>query len=213
MTGESVKRIEGSVSPDSSVEQTSVTLLERIRARDRSAWEKFVQLYTPLVWRWCRQRGLQEADAHDVGQEVFSTVAAAIGKFQRARPGDTFRGWLRVVTRNKVNDFLQKRLEEQPGEGGSDAARLLRAQAEAEPISSEAEAEQADRALVYQRAVEILLADVEERTRQAFWRVVVAGHEPGDVARELGMSVNAIYVLKSRLLRRLREEFAGCVDW
>jgi RNA polymerase sigma-70 factor (ECF subfamily) len=200
------------VNPEGAGDATSVTLLERVRARDQAAWERFVHLYTPLVYRWCRQAGLQEADAADVGQEVFRAVAGAIAQFRRDRPGDTLRGWLYVITRRKLHDFARREGGACHGAGGSDAQRRLQQLAEAESDPASADTEHEDQRLVCRRAMEILLADCEERTRQAFWRVVVEGQPAAGVAQDLGLTVNAVYVLKSRLLRRLREEFAGCLE-
>jgi RNA polymerase sigma-70 factor (ECF subfamily) len=198
------------VKQDVGADSTSVTLLERIRARDRAAWERFVHLYSPLVYRWCRQAGLQEADAADVGQDVFRAVAGAIANFHRDQEGDTFRGWLRVITRNKLHDFARREPNACRGAGGSDAQRQLKQLADADP--SEPDTEHEDKLLLCRRAMELVLGDCEERTRQAFWRVVVEGQAVADVAGDLDLTPNAVYLLKSRLLRRLREEFAGCVD-
>src|SRR5690348_3168781 len=83
---------------------TSRSLLERLQANDEAAWTRLVVLYSPLVLDWCRRWGLQEHDAADVFQEVFQAVAGHIARFRKERHGDTFRGWLRVITRNKVHD-------------------------------------------------------------------------------------------------------------
>ena len=88
---------------------TRSSLLIRIRDHhDNTAWSEFVEIYAPLIHRFGIRRGLQDADAADIGQEVFRTVATRIGSFQHGRSGDTFRGWLRTITRNKVGDFLRR---------------------------------------------------------------------------------------------------------
>src|SRR5947209_3757789 len=81
---------------------TPVSLLERVRAHETGAWRRLVELYQPLVGSWCARAGLRGADAEDVGQEVFAAAAAGLDGFRRDRPGDTFRGWLRGITRNHV---------------------------------------------------------------------------------------------------------------
>lgn len=197
------------VNPGVGSPPTSITLLERVRARDQKAWERFVHLYSPLVYDWCRQAGLQEADAADVGQEVFRAVAGAIGGFRHDRQGDTFRGWLRTITRNKVHDFRRRCQAECPGTGGSDAQQRLQEIEEQQSSNSDEAGAAKERLLVYRRIVELVLADNEERTRQVFWRVVVEQQQPADVAGDLGISVNAVYLAKSRVLRRIREELAG----
>jgi RNA polymerase sigma-70 factor (ECF subfamily) len=204
VTGSDVKQSGG---PDS----TSSTLLARVRNRDQAAWDRLVRLYSPLVYRWCRRAGLQEADAADVGQEVFRAVARGVGEFRHDREGDSLRAWLRVITRNKVCDFTRRQADQCNAVGGSDAQHRLEGVA-ADEATTAAGSEEDDRLLIYRRAVELLLSECEERTRQAFWRVVVERQAPADVAADLGLSLNALYLLKSRLLRRLREEFAGCID-
>src|SRR5690349_19326563 len=80
---------------------TPLSLLNRVRANDSAAWQRLIDLYRPLVLFWCGRRGLQGPDAEDIAQEVFAASAAGLGSFRRDRLGDTFRGWLRGITRNK----------------------------------------------------------------------------------------------------------------
>jgi RNA polymerase sigma-70 factor, ECF subfamily len=188
---------------------TSTSLLERVQAKDQAAWERLVHLYSTLVYRWCRQAGLQEADAADVGQEVFQAVYRGIAKFHRDRAGDSFRGWLHAITRNKLRDFARHHRAEECGAGGSEAQTRLQQVEDDSPANAGDATDQDDKLTVYRRAVELILADYEERTRQAFWRVMVEQQRPADVARDLGMTTNAVYLAKSRILRRIRDEFAG----
>ena len=109
----------------SSSSSTHRSLLQRARGRDPAAWERMVALYGPLVLGWCRGWGLREDDAADVFQEVFQAVAAHLAGFHRDRAGDTFRGWLRTITRNKVNDHYRRRRREPPAVGGSEARDRL----------------------------------------------------------------------------------------
>src|SRR5205809_484580 len=104
---------------------TQRSLIQRARDRDADAWERLVTLYAPLVFGWCRGWGLHREDAADVFQEVFQSVAMHLGEFRRDRSGDTFRGWLRTITRNKVNDLFRRREREPSGVGGSEARDLL----------------------------------------------------------------------------------------
>jgi RNA polymerase sigma-70 factor (ECF subfamily) len=96
----------------------SSSLLERVRARDPQAWERLACLYGPLVYGWARQQGLQDADAGDVVQEVFGTVAARIADFRRDGPGASFRGWLWTITRNKLGDHFRRRASRPQAAGG-----------------------------------------------------------------------------------------------
>src|SRR5437016_62499 len=78
---------------------TPLSLLERVRAHNPEAWHRLFQLYQPLVLSWCLHSGVNATDAEDVAQEVFAAAAAALDRFHRDQPGDTFRGWLRAITR------------------------------------------------------------------------------------------------------------------
>jgi RNA polymerase sigma-70 factor (ECF subfamily) len=186
-------------------------LLEQVKCRDTAAWQRLVHLFSPLVYRWCRQAGLQEADAADVGQEVFKSVFGAIDSFRHDRDGDTLGGWLRTITANKVRDFQRKLAKQDRGVGGSDAQRQLRHIAEDKLPGSDEDSLREDSLLLYRRAVEMILAGCEEQTRQVFLRVVIERQAAAAVAREMGITVNAVYLAKSRVLRRIRQEFAGVV--
>src|SRR5947209_2688202 len=106
-------------------ESTSVSLLDRVRDRDTQAWRRLLHLYGPLVVRWCGHRGVWGQDADDIQQEVFHAVATGLEAFHRDRPGDTFRGWLRGITRHKLLDHFRRRQNQPEAQGGTDAHRRL----------------------------------------------------------------------------------------
>lgn len=196
-----------------SASATSRSLLERVRAADAKAWDRLVGLYAPLVLHWCRMRGLQEQDAADVFQEVFFSVARHIGDFRKQQPGDTFRGWLRTITGNKVIDHLRRR-QRHPGEGVGGSEALDRLDMLPSPLSPEEASvveSRAERGL-FQRALDIVRGEFEPRTWQAFWKVAVEDRLANDVAHELGMSPGAVRVAKSRVLQRLREELGDLMN-
>lgn len=201
---------DASVEINEALGRTSSSLLDRIKNQDQDAWRRLVHLYSPLVYSWCRRAGLQEADAADVGQDVFRKVAESIASFHHDQPGDSFRGWLRTITRTRVVDHQRRQGRTVPALGGSDAQALL-AEFPDRPEDSVATDEE-DRHLLHRRAVDLVLENCREETRQAFWRVVVAGQPAAEVAQALGMTVNAVYVAKSHILRKIREEFAQIVD-
>ena len=107
------------------VSSTSTSLLERVKAQDPKAWKRLVALYGPLVYDWCRQSGLHGEDAADIGQEVFGSVAAKVAEFRRDRPGDSFRGWLWTITRNKIRDPFRQQQGRAQAQGGTDAQQRL----------------------------------------------------------------------------------------
>jgi len=185
---------------------TSRSLLDRVRADDAVAWSRLVGLYAPLVFYWCRRADLQEEDAADVLQEVFLAVATHLSGFHKDRPGDTFRGWLRVITQHKILDLFRRRQREPVGVGGSVAAdRLADMPAPLGPEEQGAADHRAERSLLF-RSLDFLRDEFEPKTWQAFWKTVVDDRAAKDVAEELGMSPGAVRVCKSRVLQRLRQE-------
>ena len=184
---------------------TSRGLVERACAHDPAAWARMVTLYAPLVLSWCRQWGLREEDAADVFQDVFHAVAVHIAGFRGDRAGDTFRGWLRTITRNKVHDAFRRRRREPPGVGGSEAQAFLSLLPETVPPDDDDSGDVAVSALM-RRGLELIRGEFEVRTWQAFWQTAVEGRAAKDVAEELGMSGGAVRVAKSRVLHRLRAE-------
>jgi RNA polymerase sigma-70 factor (ECF subfamily) len=184
-------------------------LLIRVKAKDQEAWRRLVLLYGPLVSRWCKKFGLQDADAADVGQEVLRTVAESIDGFHHDQNGDSFRGWLYSVTYTRVLDHQRKHARAANGVGGSEAqAQML----EIPDCYADSGTVEEDRHILVRRAVDMVLDDCKEEIRQAFLRVVIAGQDPDDVARDLGLTRNAVYLAKSRILRRIREEFAQLIN-
>jgi len=189
----------------SSSTRTHRSLLERARARDQAAWERMVALYAPLVLSWCRGWGLKEEDSADVFQDVFQAVATHLNGFRRERSGDTFRGWLRIITRNKVNDLYRRRQREPEGVGGSEAQSILVQVAEAGTTETSEFVEEAENALLH-RALESIRSEFEPRTWEAFWQTAVDGRAAIDVAADLSMTPGAVRVAKSRVLHRLRTD-------
>jgi RNA polymerase sigma-70 factor, ECF subfamily len=188
---------------------TSRSLLERVKADDESAWETLVTLYGPLVYRWIRRWDLPEHEAADVFQDVFGALAKHIAGFRKENAGDTFRGWLRRITDNKVRDHFRTLGRQPGGEGGTEAQLRLASlpeQVSREGDSSGSEHEQAG---LLRAAVELIRGEFETPTWQAFWLTAVEAKSPVEVAGELGMSAGAVRVAKSRVLKRLREELGG----
>ncbi len=191
--------------PDSS-SATSRSLLERLKADDPAAWDRLVVLYTPLVFAWCRRWDLQDQDVSDILQEVFGTVIKSIGTFRKEQAGDTFRGWLRTVTQNKVRDHFRRLGREPAGVGGTDALlRLSQVPVPPTPDLASSGGESAEQ-IVFFHALELIRTEFEERTWLAFWRTAIEDQAAKDVAADLAMSPCAVRVAKCRVLQRLREE-------
>jgi RNA polymerase sigma-70 factor (ECF subfamily) len=189
---------------------TPLSLLERARGRDEGAWGRLVDLYRPLVLAWCGRAGLRGADAEDVAQEAFAAAAAGLAGFRRDRPGDTFRGWIRGITRNQALLFFRKNRGRPQAAGGSEALAAL--QGVADPSDGSADGEAAEVDLLYRRALEQVRGEFEERTWRAFWRTTVEGRPPAALAEELGMTAAAVRQAKSRVLRRLKREMGELLE-
>src|SRR5262245_52679364 len=103
-----VRDLPGSDSGAQPSSATSRSLLAQVQANEGQAWDRLVNLYAPLVFHWCHARGLQDQDIADVLQEVFRAVVARVNDFRKERTGDTFRGWLRRITQNKLHDHFRR---------------------------------------------------------------------------------------------------------
>lgn len=192
---------------------TSLSLLERVKSGVDGAWEKLIDLYGPMVFGWGLRAGLQRADAADVAQDVFAAVARSIAGFRRDRPGDSLRGWLFAIARNKIRD--RHATETVTGVGGSDLQHHLATVAahdadDADDSENAARLEETQ--AVYRRVIALVRASFEPRTWEAFWKVTVEDQCPADVAAALGVSRNAVYVATARVRQRLRAEFAALAD-
>jgi RNA polymerase sigma-70 factor (ECF subfamily) len=185
---------------------TSASLIDRVRRLEPEAWRRLCAIYGPLVYRWARVAGLQDADAADVGQEVFRTVAARIGTFEQRDGDGSFHGWLRTITRHKLGDWLRRRASRPPG--GGDGVVSWNQVPEVLPDADPTEAGfDADRLLLH-RTLRTLRAEFEPATWQAFWMATVEERPVDLIAEELGLSRAAVRQAKYRVLRRLRLEVA-----
>lgn len=182
---------------------TPVSLLMRVQREGRAEdWSRLVDLCSPLLYAWAQRRGLAENDAADLVQEVFAILVRKLPAFEYD-PRKTFRGWLRTVARNKWCE-MQRRRSETP----ADADELNRSLADDPDPYWEVEF----REHLVARALEIMRSQFQPVTWQACCEHVVSGRTAAEVARELGISEGAVYVAKSRVLRRLRQELDGLLD-
>ncbi|HEV3258519.1 MAG TPA: sigma-70 family RNA polymerase sigma factor [Gemmataceae bacterium] len=185
---------------------TRASLLVRLRdPRDERAWAEFTEIYAPLIYRLARRRGLQDADAADLGQEVFRAVARAIERqaFDPAR--GSFRGWLFRIARNLVVNFLIGRERQPRGTGDTDMQALLEAQPAPAPEDSALFDAEYRRQLLYWAADQVR-GQFSDLTWQAFWQTGVEGRGAREVADALGTTVGTVYHYKSRVMARLRQK-------
>ncbi|MCA9166655.1 MAG: sigma-70 family RNA polymerase sigma factor [Planctomycetales bacterium] len=183
---------------------TSASLLERLCAEpDAAAWERFVQLYTPLLFYWTLSSGLARHDAEDLVQDVFEVLLRKLPEFQYdASKG--FRNWLRTITMNKWRDSQRR------------AAKRIQAKSIDDMGECDWElpelTEQEYRQGLTDRALQLVAPEFTSTTWTAFRKTAIEGLDPAEVATELGISRNAVYVARSRVLGRLRKELAGLLD-
>ncbi len=182
---------------------TRISLILRLpRSADAAAWREFVELYEPLILRFARRRGLQEADAQDLVQRVFTSVAGAVDRWHPDANRGRFRAWLFRIARNHLINQTQLRSRERPV-GGSTQVRRLLSEADARR-TEDGDIETEYRRAVFESAAARVKRTVQPATWSAFWETMVEGRTCESVAEELDMSVGAIYVARSRVVARLR---------
>src|SRR5262249_45868833 len=183
---------------------TRPSLLARIKnTGDRQAWSEFVDISAPLIYGFAQKRGLQEADAADLTQEVLGAVAQSAARLEYDPARGTFRGWLFTVVRNELSNFGAARRRHQPGSGDTDLKRRL--EQEPAPMADEAAAWESDyERQLFALACEHVRRDFQASTWQAFWRTAIQGASGKKVAGDLGMSTAAVYLAKRRVIARLQ---------
>jgi RNA polymerase sigma-70 factor (ECF subfamily) len=184
---------------------TPPSLLERLRRTpEGEAWGKFVDMYTPLLFAWTRRLGLDVHDAADLVQDLFAVLVERLPSFQYDE-GRSFRAWLKTILLNRWRNWQRKRATER----------------RAEPFDPDALAKESDlpeleeaeyRERLVHRALELLQTEFQPVTWKACWEFVVCDRPAAEVAAELGITPNAVYLAKSRVLRRLREELHGLLE-
>jgi RNA polymerase sigma-70 factor (ECF subfamily) len=192
--------------------ETSVSLLERLRLHpDAPAWQRLVDLYTPLIRAWLQRYGVQPADADDLVQEVMGVLIRELPGFEHERRTGSFRRWLRSITVNRLRAFWRARRGRPISVGGSDFGRLLSELEDPESgLSRDWDVEHDCH--VARRLLELIESEFEPATWQAFHMLVMEGKPTAAVAAKLGVSANSVRIAKSRVLSRLRQEMHGLVE-
>ena len=187
------------------VPQTQPSLLIRLKdARDREAWERFVDLYAPLVFGFVRKRGLQEADASDLTQDVLRQVAASAKSLVYDPRRGSFRAWLFTVVRNRLTDHFRAAQRRESASGDSSQWQAVLERFVTPDDSAEWDAEY-ERQL-FHFAARLVRGDFSEVTWQAFWQTAVEGRDGKGVGGELGLTTAAVYLAKGRVMTRLKEQ-------
>lgn len=187
-----------------SVTTTSPTLLDLAAGGDAEAWTRLTSLYGPLVFYWAQKQGLSNADAADVLQEVFTSLARNLERFEQRTSG-SFRGWLWVMTRNQLTDYFRRRSRNVQAAGGTGAWQQLAAYAESLPDDPTEFTEPGQLNALHHRGLEIVKSEFEQRSWSIFERVVIDDISTAEVATEFNITANSVRQTKSRILRRLRQ--------
>ena len=191
------------------IPETRASLLIRLRnPRDQSAWSSFLQIYQPLIFRLIRQKGVQDADASEVTQDVLLAVAGAISRWESDSSRGSFRGWLATITRNLVVNYLIRQSRHPRGTGDDQFRKWLEERPDPASVESRFYDREEEKQL-FLWAADQIRTDFKEVTWQAFWRTAVEGREVEIVARELGVTTGIVYVSRSRVMKRLRECVQG----
>jgi RNA polymerase sigma-70 factor (ECF subfamily) len=185
--------------------KTPSSLLERLRqTSDQGAWERLIQLYSPLICYWARRTGLQDQDVADLTQDVFTLLIRKLPEFADDRH-KSFRGWLRTVTLNRWRENCRRK-----------TLPLARGEANLEEIAAprgdDAFWEVEYRQYLTSQALKLIQREFQHTTWKACWEQVVRGRPAAKVADALGITLSAAYAAKSRVLRRLRRELDGLLE-
>jgi RNA polymerase sigma-70 factor (ECF subfamily) len=185
---------------------TPVSLLERLRRpSEHVSWDRFVALYTPLLFYWARKFGLRKADAADFVQDIFTILVRELPRFSY-EPLKRFRGWLWTIVVNQWRT-RQRRLGSRPQAVSADHLDVV------DPVDAAGELDEAEyQKYLVDRALQLMQAEFQPTTWKACWEYAVVGRPARQVAAELGITVNAVHLAKSRVLRRLRQELAGLLE-
>lgn len=190
---------------------TSLSLLQRIRSRnDDSAWRSLTDVYEPMLRAWLRRYDLPASDVDDLVQEVLAVVVRRVGEFERQRTG-SFRSWLRTIMVNCLKKAANRGARQPTATGDSGFLEMLAQLADPRSEVSRLWDSEYDRH-VMQKLLNLVQPQFRPTTWQAFVRVVLQNESPDEVAAEIGISVNAVFIAKSRVLARLREEGRDLID-
>lgn len=190
----------------SAASSSGLSLAVRLQEGHATAWRDLVDLYGPLVDRWCQRAGIAASARGDLCQDVFLTVLRGIAGFDPKRKHATFRGWLWTITRNAI--LLRHRRREPEAAGGSTALAKLGEIPDPWQIveSGEPPSTPDETAALLRLALEQIRPTVEPITWRAFWNTAVLGRSAPEVAAELGLTAAGVRQAKSRMLRRLRQQ-------
>jgi len=184
--------------------ETNLSLIKRVRELgDGASWADFMDIYQPVVFRMARRRGLQDADAHDVMQQVFVSISLSIQRWKSGEGQPPFRAWLATITRNAINKSLSRR----PRDRASGSSSVLeRLDEHPNPEITPEEITKESRQQTVRWAAEQIRSEFSDATWNVFWQTAIEGQAVNDVVKNSGRSAGAVYVARYRVLTRLKEK-------
>jgi RNA polymerase sigma-70 factor (ECF subfamily) len=185
-------------------------MLQQARQGSAEAWERMHRLYQPFIHGWLRRLAVSEQETPDLCQDILTTLVEKLADFQHNGQPRAFRAWLRTVTVNRARLFWRARIREPQASGGAFLKNLDELEDPASGLHGEWD--RSHRSHILQTLLDRLAGEFEPVTLEAFRRLGLRGEAAPQVAAALGLSVGAVYIAKSRVLRRLREEAADLLD-
>jgi RNA polymerase sigma factor (sigma-70 family) len=193
------------------MDQTRQSLLLRVQNGEPNAWKDLTDLYRPLIFGWLNRQGAPAADLEDLSQDVLLSVVKHLPGFQHTGQRGAFRAWLRTIVCSRTADYWRALDARTLATGGSGAAAALQQITDPDSKLNRQWDEEHDR-YVLRRLLDLVEEEFEPLTLRAFRRVSLDGVSGAEAAQELGMSVAAVYMGKSRVLARIRQEAEGLID-
>ena len=193
------------------MDETRQSLLLRAQTGETDAWKDLTDLYRPLILGWLNRQGVPARDLEDLSQEVLLSVVKHLPTFQHSGQRGAFRTWLRTIVCRRAADYWRAIDVDTQARGGSGAAAALQAIADPDSELNRQWDEEHDRYVVH-CLLDLVEEEFEPITLQAFRRLAFDGVSGAEAAQELGLSVAAVYVAKSRVLARIRQKAEGLID-
>ena len=185
--------------------RTSSSLLRKAQAFDEDAWQELVDHYGDRIYGWALRTRMPAHDAADITSEVFAAIVRKIRDFRRDREGDSFRKWVRTITKNKIRDYWRNRQRAAAVIGGSHWQQLLKSVALESADASHSEST-SDHLRYDKNFIEKVRAEFSRRDWAMFERLTIDDFSAAQVAEEFCTSLNVVYLAKSRIMKRLRDQ-------
>ena len=190
---------------------TRKSLLLRAQTGEENAWKDLTDLYHPLIIGWLRRQGVAACDLDDLSQEILLSVVKYLPSFEHSgRPG-AFRSWLRTIACNRTIDYWRGIDAGTESSGTKGAAAALQEIKDPHSDLNRRWDEEHDR-YVLGCLLDLVEEEFEPTTLKAFRRVTLDGVSGAEAAKELGLTVPAVYMAKSRVLKRIRQKAEGLID-